>query len=308
VVSLRGRNGARVRMWKPRAGTWEPSNDVIDLDCQALRPMIAMREGEKIKAMAGSVEVKSAGAATELYLYGDIGPGGGIDAPKVQTALKGRNDAGPLNIYLSSPGGSPFEGIAITSILGRWRGRTVTYVDGIAASAATLIAAKTDSCVIAQEASYMIHRASTLAVGNRDQMQHTVALLEQVDAQMARLYNAKTGISVEKLLEKMSEEWWMSGPDAVKHGFADAIAAPSRKNSQDARAYHDRPWFARTTLGPSKSETGNENSTRDGPNGSGPQSSSPTSAHTGAVEPVPPVVSPEALPQVTPGSTEVVSP
>ena len=123
------------------------------------------------------------------------------------------------------------------------------HVDGIAASAASLVAIAGQKTHISPDATFMIHRAWTGTIGDRDEMQHTLEILEQVDRQMASMYHRKTGIAVEELLERMSAEWWMDAATARKHGFVDAIASPPQRNAGGTAAMYDRPWFARSPRG-----------------------------------------------------------
>jgi ATP-dependent protease ClpP protease subunit len=240
VVALRQGGTARVELFKPMAGTWRPDGTTLDLPLDVLRPFVNAR----VACQPGIIEAKGRDNDTELALYGDIGPGG-ITAVDVASALRGRDDSGRLAVYLSSPGGSPFEGIAIGSIIARWRGRSTVYIDGLAASAATLIAVSSAATIMSPDASYMIHRAWTGAIGDRDELQHTLEVLDHVDRVMAGMYASKTGMAVDDLLERMAGEWWLDAPAAKKFKFVDAIASPPQRAPGGTTAMMDRPWFAR---------------------------------------------------------------
>lgn len=246
VAAMRQGGYARVEVWAPNGGAWQPNGQVVDLPLEILRPFVQARE--PVTYTAARIEARGE-TATELFLYGDIGPGA-LDARSVAAALQGRDNTKRLDVYLSSPGGSPFEGIAIASILGRWKGRSVTHVDGLAASAATIPALATQATHISPDGTFMIHRAWTITLGDRDDLEHTMAVLEHVDKTMANIYARKTGLEVDELLERMSGEWWMNAETARKYGFVDAIASPPQRNAGGTSAMLNRPWFAKGPRAP----------------------------------------------------------
>jgi ATP-dependent protease ClpP protease subunit len=240
VAAVRQGGMARVEVWAPQGGAWQPTGTTIDAPLLELRPFAEA----KVAFQPGTIEARaSADQGTELYVYGDIGPGG-IEARAVTEALKGRDTMQRLDVYLSSPGGSPFEGIAIASVLGRWRGRSTVHIDGLAASAASLVALAGQRTHISADGTFMIHRAWTLAAGDRNELEHTMQTLDHVDRIMASIYARKTGMEAEELLARMSGEWWMDADTALKFGFVDAIAAPPRRNAGGTTAMLNRPWFA----------------------------------------------------------------
>lgn len=160
-----------------------------------------------------------------LKLYdtiGDDGWGGGITTAQIEEQL---NDNGnkPLNIYINSYGGEVFEGFAIYNMLKRYSGYKTVYVDGIAASIASVIAMCGDKIVMNEASMMMIHNASGVCIGNAEEMQKVVNALEQMNEVIRDVYIARTGLSNEKLEELMNNETFMSAKDCVELGFADEI-------------------------------------------------------------------------------------
>lgn len=247
VENLRADGSARVRVMVPNKGAWEQTDQMVDVPVTALRHFVQAKfTAPKAEFM---IQAKTA-METDLYLYGDIFSESGVDAVSVAKSLQGKDPKGRLRVYLSSPGGNPFEAVAIGSQLQRWQGPTAVYIDGIAASAATLIAVAADRAYMAPDAMYMIHRASTIALGDKNSMQHAMDTLDAVDNQMARAYARKTGKNIDDLLQMMSDETWMNSDAALSHRFIDGIVQiPNTADAsarRDTRAFFDRPWFSRS--------------------------------------------------------------
>lgn len=245
VAALRANGTARVELYERVKGLWQPTEGTADIELPLLRPLLAAR----VSFQDGSVEAKAGDAVVDLFMYGDIGSGRGIDAPMVEAALRGKPQQSRLNVFLSSPGGNPLEAVAIASILNRWRGETVVYIDGLAASAATIVAVAARRTYMAAEAMFMIHRAWTMAVGDRDELLATLEVLDQIDEMMANAYVRRTGKSKSVIMEMMAAETWMNAEEAKANGFVDAIVTPPKRNANGAQALLNRPWFTRNPDG-----------------------------------------------------------
>jgi len=162
-------------------------------------------------------------ATPVLYLYDEIGPAwiGMIDAAAVIEALAGLS--GDVNVRINSPGGDVFEAAAIYNALARFPGDVIVDIDGLAASAASVIAMAGDKIRIAGNALVMIHRAWTIAMGNRTELEKVVATLDKVDKTIVDTYVARVG---DKSTRDQIESWldaetWMDAQEAVDRGFAD---------------------------------------------------------------------------------------
>lgn len=154
-------------------------------------------------------------------VIGDDGWGGGIKAPWVLDQLAQR--PGDLTIWLNSPGGDVIEGSRIYTAIREHQGRVRICIDGIAASAASVIAMAADELCMAPTAYLMIHRASTIAWGNKDAMDEASRQLDAVDEGIVEAYRLKTGMSRNKIHQMMVEETWLNATAARKMGFVDTI-------------------------------------------------------------------------------------
>lgn len=201
----------------------------------------------------GVMSVPESDTNASLLIYGPIGEGlgeSGVTAARVATELASVK-ASRLDVYINSPGGDVFEGLAIHAQLKRFAasGREViVHVDGLAASAASFIATAGTKVLTAPSAMWMVHRASaaTFAMGNAGDMhQHAeqaselAALLEKIDRDIAALYAARGKTDVEGWLELMTAETWLTADEALGLGLTDEIetyAEPSTQPASDSPA------------------------------------------------------------------------
>lgn len=141
---------------------------------------------------------------------------------KIQDVVKNSNDDITLNI--ASNGGDVFAASEIYTLLkGYSNGKIIAKVQGLAASAASVITMAADQVDISPTAQIMIHRASTMFEGNADDLQHSIDVLNGIDKSIAAAYENKTHIDQGELLNMMSKETWLTAKDAVAYGFADSI-------------------------------------------------------------------------------------
>ena len=130
---------------------------------------------------------------------------------------------GDIVVYINSPGGDVFAGSQIYSMLIEHKGDVTVKIDGIAASAASVIAMAGTKVLMSPMAYMMIHNAWSVATGNKEDMRHEADVLEEIDAGIRTAYQIKTGLSDRKLKEMMEAETWMSARTAVTLGFADGL-------------------------------------------------------------------------------------
>jgi ATP-dependent protease ClpP protease subunit len=164
----------------------------------------------------------------ELLVYEEIGEnvwfGGGVTAKTVKQQL---DQAGPYSrmaVRINSPGGDAFEGIAIHNLL-RAQGKPIdVYVDGIAASAASVIAMAGDTRTMGSGAMMMIHNAWCSCTGYADDMRHMADTLDKVSGAVAETYVKRAGLSEKSAHDLMDAESWLSAEECVKNGLATAIA------------------------------------------------------------------------------------
>lgn len=164
-------------------------------------------------------------APAMLTLMGDVG--WEITASGVAAALKNVADDAPLTVSLNSYGGDALQGIAIHNILARRKGKKRMVVEGIAASAASLIAMAGDEIVMPANAFLMIHEAWGAAIGDADTMRGQAEVLEQISGAYRRTYAARTGLEEEEVAALMAAETWLDAETAVAKGFATEATDPA---------------------------------------------------------------------------------
>lgn len=150
----------------------------------------------------------------------------GISAKSFAAELKALGDIKGITLRINSPGGNVFEGQAIYSILATHKARKTVYIDGIAASIASVIAMVGDEVIMPENAMMMIHDPSSGAWGTADDMRGLADALDKIKTSILNVYMRKTGRAADELGRLMSEETWMTAADAQALGFADRVAEP----------------------------------------------------------------------------------
>jgi ATP-dependent Clp protease protease subunit len=131
--------------------------------------------------------------------------------------------AGPVTVWINSPGGCVFAAAQIYNMLMEYNGPVTVKIDGIAASAASVIAMSGGEVHMSPVSMLMIHNPATVAVGDSEEMLRAKALLDEVKESIINAYELKTGLSRAKLSHFMDNETWMNAHKAVELGFADKI-------------------------------------------------------------------------------------
>ena len=175
----------------------------------------------------------------ELMLYGDISEyswwDDDVTPKKFKEDLDALGDISELKIYINSGGGDVFAGQAIHSMLKRHSATKTVYIDGLAASIASVIAMAGDKVIMPKNAMMMIHKCWTIAIGNADDMRKMADDMDKIDESIIAAYVEKTGLETDDIIELMTDETWMTAQDALDYGFADEIeeskqVAASMKN------------------------------------------------------------------------------
>ena len=162
----------------------------------------------------------------ELLLYGVIGDEGlwsDITAKEFSDELKEVEDAKVIRVRVNSPGGDVFAGQAIYSMLKRCKAEVIGYVDGLAASIASLVLMACDKVIMPKNAMLMIHKPWTATAGNANDMAKTIETLNKVEEAMLTAYVDKTGLTEDEIKELLAAETWLTASDALNKGFADEI-------------------------------------------------------------------------------------
>ena len=132
---------------------------------------------------------------------------------------------GDIVLYVNSPGGDCVAASQIYTMLMEYKGRVTVKIDGIAASAASVIAMAGTEVLMAPTALLMVHNPLTVAIGDTEEMQKAIAMLDEVKESIITSYELKTGMSRAKLAHLMDAETWMNAQKAIELGFADGILA-----------------------------------------------------------------------------------
>ena len=166
-------------------------------------------------------------------LYDKMGVNDYTSPKKVKAQLKDCAFSNDLVVNVSSGGGDVFAASEIYTML-RDSGKKVTVnIQGLAASAASVISMAGDTVRISPTAQIMIHKASNGIQGNADGMSHNANVLDGIDKSIAAAYVAKTGMKESDLIQMMSNETWLTAKDAVDKGFADEIMFDDEANNRN---------------------------------------------------------------------------
>ena len=130
---------------------------------------------------------------------------------------------GDVVIWINSPGGDCVAASQIYTMLMDYKGRITVKIDGIAASAASVIAMAGTEVLMAPTSLLMIHNPLTVAIGDSEEMQKAIAMLDEVKESIINAYELKTGMSRAKLAHLMDAETWMNAQKAIELGFADGM-------------------------------------------------------------------------------------
>lgn len=163
------------------------------------------------------------GTRSQVHIYDEIGFMGKTAHDFIQD-LAGIE--GPMDLHLNSPGGEVFDGVAIYNTL-LAREDVDVYIDGIAASIASVIAMAGDRVFIAPTGQLMIHNAFAMACGDATDLREMANQLERNTANIAGIYAARSGQPAEHWLALMDKETWYTGQEAVDAGLADGVV-PSK--------------------------------------------------------------------------------
>ena len=165
------------------------------------------------------------GAARTLRIDGEIASESWFDDDVTPNMFRTEllAGAGDVVVYINSPGGDCIAASQIYTMLREYDGNVTVKIDGMAASAASVIAMAGKSVEMAPTGMMMIHNPSTIAFGDHNDMQKAIDLLSEVKESIINAYEAKTGLSRAKLARLMEDETWMNARKALDLGFIDQI-------------------------------------------------------------------------------------
>lgn len=171
-----------------------------------------------------SIQGKGKGRA-EILLYDEIG-GWGVSARRFASDLKALGNLDQIDLHIHSPGGDVFEGTAIYNLLKNHPAKVVVYIDGLAASMASVIAMAGDTVYMPENAMMMVHKPWGIQGGDADDMRRYAELLDKVESTLVMAYVSKTGKGEDEIQALLKDETWMTGREAVEAGFADQLTEP----------------------------------------------------------------------------------
>ena len=174
--------------------------------------------GERVLRINGVI-------AEESWLDDDITPA--VFASELNAG------SGPVTIWLNSPGGDVVAAARIYNMLLDYPGKVTVNIDGIAASAASVIAMAASRVTMSPVSMLMIHNPATLAMGDKTELSRALEMLESVKDSIINAYQLKTGLSRAKLSKLMDAETWMDATAAIDLGFADELLTDKRAATPD---------------------------------------------------------------------------
>ncbi|MFC0992470.1 head maturation protease, ClpP-related, partial [Pasteurella multocida] len=194
----------------------------------------------------------------EISIYDEIG-GWGISAKAFAKQLKDLGNVKKINLHIHSPGGSVFDGMAIFNLLNNHSAKKTVYIDGLAASMASVIAMVGDVVIMPENAMMMIHKPWGIQGGDAEDMRKYADLLDKIEETLISAYTKKTGKSAEELAEMLAEETWLNGKECVEHGFADQLVEPVKAmatlNSKRLEEFSNMPKAVKEMLFSPKAQT-----------------------------------------------------
>jgi ATP-dependent protease ClpP protease subunit len=173
----------------------------------------------------------------DIVLSGTVGEGlfgDGFTLNDVARALAKVGRSTAVNVRINSGGGYADEGVAIYNALASHGGKVTTYIEGVAASAASLIAMAGSTVVMRRGSTLMIHDPGSLTIGNAEHHAKSIEALEAQAQGMAAIYATKSGKTVAQARAAMKAETWLEAEQAVAEGYADRLEAA---NSNEPAAF-----------------------------------------------------------------------
>lgn len=225
VIRMMSNVGARPKLMKTASWIWYliPIRPVIKEavvpqrnDRSRSTPTTSPKNNSWFRMQAGHQ------SDADIYIYDEIGFWG-VTAKQFISDLNALGDITHINLHINSPGGDVFEGIAIFNAL-KTHGASITvYVDGVAASMASVIAMVGNPVIMPENTFMMIHKPFGFTGGDAEDMRTYADLLDKVEAVLLPAYAQKTGKTTDEIAAMLADETWMSGAECLAHGFADQV-------------------------------------------------------------------------------------
>lgn len=216
--------------------------------------------GAHAKEAIMTVKFQARGNRGEIWLYDQVGAsfwGDGVTAKSFQKELAALGKVTAIDLRVNSPGGDVFDGFAIYNMLAQHPATIDVYVDGVAASIASIIAMAGDTIRMAKNSMMMIHNPQGVAIGDENEMDRVKALLGQVKGNLTQTYVDRTGNKMTDVETWMNDETWFTAEVAVERGFADQIIeAQAVAASFDISRFRNVPQALKARM--SNTDSGND--------------------------------------------------
>lgn len=190
--------------------------------------------------------INNSAQTPEILLYGFIGSWKDTDSNRFISDLKKLETSNQkINVRINSGGGDVFDGITIYNALKNSKAEIHTYIDGVAASMASVIALAGSKIFMSRYAQLMIHRVSGSANGDSDKLRETADLMDELSKSLLDIYSAKTGIEKETIQNtwmQRGKDSWFNASDAVKQKLADEIFDGVIKKSPNKKDNAEEVW------------------------------------------------------------------
>lgn len=186
-------------------------------------------------------QAESQDSGRTLFLNGTIASESWLDNDVTPALFKSdlESGEGDITVWINSPGGDCFAAAQIYNMLRDYPGKVTVKIDGIAASAASVIAMAGDMVMVSPVSMLMIHNPATIAAGDHNDMTKAIEMLESVKDSIINAYQTKTGMSRSKLSRLMEDETWMDATKAVELGFADSVIERETLKEQESTLAED---------------------------------------------------------------------
>ena len=215
-----------------------------------------MTEHRNMWGRIGAITNRADGAKATVYIFDEIGYWG-TDAQSFSQRITDL-EVDSLDVHINSPGGDAFAGVAIMNALRDHKANVHVIVDGIAASAASIIAMGGDTITMNLGSQMMIHDASTYAYGDAKYLRKQADALDTISNSLAEVYASRAGGTAEEWRTTMQEEQWYSATEAVDAGLADEVdtSTKAKPAAQDKIHNHLPAWGNGPTIPAEREQNG----------------------------------------------------
>jgi len=195
-------------------------------------------------ATPAALHCEIVGTAADVYLKGVISADYGISATALREAFAVAAGA-DVTLHINSPGGDVFEAREMQGVIAGYAGKVTALIEGVAASAATIVSMSANGVQMLKGSRYMIHNGWSFTMGDKNDHRAMANLLDGFDTELAAEYARKTGIDAKQISQWMDAETWFTAEQALEHKFADQLVENTKNQAQLAvwnlKAYLNAP-------------------------------------------------------------------